>query len=81
MFSGACDDMDFLNSLFVITSMMKIHAAYMYAENDSDVADFVVRVMIRDTDTNADGDYTKRNTGSGNSYPRCFPENAMIWIS
>ena len=81
MLPGAGDDMDFLNPLFVITSMMTIHVAYNCEEHVCDFAYFVVSVMIRDTDTDADGDDKHHNAGSGNPYHRCFPEHAMIWMS
>ena len=50
--------------------MMKIHVAYTYEENECNFADVVVRVMIRDADTDADGDYRKRSAGSVNPYHR-----------
>ena len=58
--------------------MMKIHVAYIYEENECNFADFVVRVMIRDADTDADGDYRKRSAGSGNPYHRMIWEASMI---
>ena len=73
--------MDFLNPSFVITSIMKIHVAHIYEENACVFADFVVRVMIRDADTDADGDYRKRSAGSGKPYHRMIWKTLMIWIS